>query len=211
MSPGSVVDHACFLQRNGYRLRTVSESVASTDPKSAALTFDDGYADNLEYAVPALAEIGVVGTIYVVTSAIGSDQPSWNQAALGNDRMLTALELAEVSAAGWEIGSHCNSHRRLPTLPEAQQREELKVSKARLEDLLAKPITSLSYPYGSYSDVTARLAEEVGYQNAVTTAKRGGGGTKFTIPRYSLGGYGLRAVKQNFKLKLAVARQRWRG
>jgi len=211
VAPQSVVGHARMLMKAGYRLATVSESVAGGETKCAALTFDDGYADNLEHALPALAEIGAVGTIYVVASEIGRNGPSWMADTSGRNRLLTAAELSELSASGWEIGSHCNTHSRLPTLSETDQREELRVSKERLEDLLARPVKSLSYPYGSYSEDTVRLAEELGYDNAVTTARRGGNGSRYAIVRLSLGGYGFRAVKQNTKLGLAIARRRWLG
>ena len=52
--------------------------------------------------------------------------------------------------------------------------------------------------------LTRRLAEEVGYTHAFTTAKRGGDGTPFALDRYSLGGYGLRSLRQLLKLRWAL-------
>lgn len=211
VSPESLVGHARILERAGYALDTVSNAINSANRKVAALSFDDGYRDNLANAIPALAEMGAVGTIYVVTSEIGRDGPSWIDNDDGRARLLTASELRDVSAAGWEIGSHCNTHQRLTNLSSDQQREELHVSKSTLEQLLGMPVQSLCYPYGVYSDVTLQLAEEVGYDNAVTTAKRGGKASRYAVSRYSLGGYGKRAIKQNAKLRFAIARRRWAG
>lgn len=168
--------------------------------RAAALTFDDGYADNLEHGVPALASEGAVGTVYVVVSQIGKGDGRFAGAA----RMLTLAELRDLQAAGWEIGSHTLTHPRLCDLDRASQRREIVDSKARLEDLIGTPVRSLAYPYGLYGETTLRLAEEAEYTHAVTTAKRGGSDSPFAIPRMSLGGYGLRALKQSLKLELRL-------
>lgn len=212
VAPETIVGYARYLRGAGYALRTVSQSMDESEGKAAALTFDDGYADNLQYALPALASVSAVATLYVVASEVGRDRPSWMAKAVpGADRLLTAAELVELQQAGWEIGSHCLTHARLPALRRDQQWEELRGSKARLEDMLGRPVVSLAYPYGEYSELTCELVEEAGYRNAVTTAKRGGGASPFTIVRQSMGGYGMRAAKQLLKLKLAVARQSWKG
>ncbi len=184
---------------------TASDAFQNASNQAAALTFDDGYADNLEVAVPLLQSCGVRGTIYVVADEIGRAKPSWSRQAVEQvDRLLTAAELRQLHQAGWEIGSHCCQHVRLAQLPESVQREELGRSKAMLEDLLGVSVLSLAYPYGEYSPVTERLAAELGYTHAFTTAKRGGSDSAFALKRYSLGGYGLRSVRQVLKLQWAL-------
>jgi len=210
VAPESLARHARILQKAGYRLLSATDAFASADPQVAALTFDDGYADNLEIALPALESLGAKGTIYVVAGEIGRAKPSWAKAAIAEtDRLLTAPELVRVRAAGWEIGSHCVNHVRLAALSEAAQREELHRSKAMLEDVLNHPVTSLAYPYGDFSAVTRRVAAAAGYTHAFTTAKRGGDGTAFALERYSLGGYGFRSFRQILKLRFALLRRLW--
>lgn len=43
----------------------------------AALTFDDGYRDNIEYAAPLLAEARIVGTFFAIADLVGSRLAPW--------------------------------------------------------------------------------------------------------------------------------------
>jgi len=43
-----------------------------------AITFDDGYVDNLEQALPALQHFAAPATLFVATSWIGSSMPFWS-------------------------------------------------------------------------------------------------------------------------------------
>ena len=42
-----------------------------------AVTFDDGYRDNLVNAKPVLARYGVPGTVFLTTGSVGQEQPYW--------------------------------------------------------------------------------------------------------------------------------------
>jgi peptidoglycan/xylan/chitin deacetylase (PgdA/CDA1 family) len=47
-------------------------------PRNAlAITFDDGYRDNLTHAAPILARYGLAATVFLVTGAIASGEPIW--------------------------------------------------------------------------------------------------------------------------------------
>jgi peptidoglycan/xylan/chitin deacetylase (PgdA/CDA1 family) len=50
---------------------------AGVAPRSVALTFDDGYADNLYQAAPLLERHGVPATVYVATGFTGADREFW--------------------------------------------------------------------------------------------------------------------------------------
>jgi peptidoglycan/xylan/chitin deacetylase (PgdA/CDA1 family) len=72
-----------------------------------------------------------------------------------------ARRLAE---AGMVVGSHCLTHRFLPTLSEEEQRHELVASKAELERQLGRPVNAVAYPSGKRTALTRRLAQEAGYR-----------------------------------------------
>ncbi len=86
---------------------------------------------------------------------------------MGRELFISWDEIRQMRAAGMVIGSHTHSHRILRPLPEADQRDELAVSKARLEAELGQPVETIAYPDGSrqaVSELTKRLARAVGYR-----------------------------------------------
>jgi hypothetical protein len=64
-----------LLRRLGLRGVPLAELVAAQDRGQAAglvgLTFDDGYTDFLDHAVPVLARHGMTATLYVVAGLLG--------------------------------------------------------------------------------------------------------------------------------------------
>jgi peptidoglycan/xylan/chitin deacetylase (PgdA/CDA1 family) len=73
--------HVAFVART-YAVFTVEELVErsqrGTLPRNAlAITFDDGYRDNLTHAAPILARYGLAATVFLVTGAIGGGEALW--------------------------------------------------------------------------------------------------------------------------------------
>jgi peptidoglycan/xylan/chitin deacetylase (PgdA/CDA1 family) len=116
------------------------------------VTFDDGFADYADVALPVLRRHGVPGTLFVTTG--------W----LGRPGMLSGSALAGLPDT--EIGGHTISHPHLDTLGETRARREIAGCRAALEDLLAAPVTSFAYPHGSHRTRTRRLVEAAGYRTA---------------------------------------------
>ena len=53
-----------------------------------------------------------------------------------------------TQTAAFTIGSHTHSHRKLATLDNDAQRDELARSKQILQAKLRRPVKALAYPYG---------------------------------------------------------------
>lgn len=160
-----------FLQAEGYDTPTVSQVMAQPDSyrgRTAVITFDDGYVDNIE-AASALQRRGMHATWYVVSGSIGR-APDWPFDGRPAGRLMNPAELRDLHQAGMEIGSHSRSHPRLTELdPQTQQREVVQ-SKADLEDLLGTEVQSFAYPYGAFDDACATAVRQAGYRHACTTA-----------------------------------------
>ena len=90
-----------------------------------------------------------------------------------------------------EIGAHTVTHPKLASQPLTIQQAEVRQSKAWLEELLNRPITNFSYPYGGrdhYSAKTVQAVRAAGFSRACTTAARHVDmrDTLYELPRFNI-------------------------
>lgn len=85
-----------------------------------------------------------------------------------SDRMMTPDQVAALAARGHEIASHSATHPLLPQLSDEELDRELRDSRAALETLAGREITSLAYPNGDHDDRVVAAARAAGYRGAVT-------------------------------------------
>jgi len=101
--------------RERYEPLALSDWIGRTTPPDRAsfiVTFDDGWADNLEYAFPVLRELGIPATIFLATGAVHDRVPFWWQLPdLADDEIerlkhepphLLEARLAADPAATWQ-------------------------------------------------------------------------------------------------------------
>ena len=132
------------------------------------LTFDDGYADLIEEALPIMIEQGFSATVFVTTGWLGG--AARHAAGTPPDRMLSWGQLAELSSVGVEVAAHSHSHPQLDQISEPSLWVELASSRRLLEDRLGHPVSSLAYPYGYSSKRVRAVAREIGYRQAAVVA-----------------------------------------
>lgn len=121
------------------------------------VTFDDGYRDTLTVAAPMLAERAFPFTVFVT--------PGFTRS--GDKRYLSVPELRELATMpGASIGAHGNSHCRLTECNDVQLAGELAESRAWLEDVLARPIATMSYPHGAVDERVRAAVAAAGYEFA---------------------------------------------
>lgn len=122
------------------------------------LTFDDGYADVAEYALPILRRYGFGAAVYIVTGQIGGTN-AWDKArGSGTHRLMTAEQIRRWAGEGIEFGAHSRTHPNLTTLTAEQLSEEVLGSRDDLERLLGTRPLSFAYPYGRYNDLVRNCA-----------------------------------------------------
>jgi peptidoglycan/xylan/chitin deacetylase (PgdA/CDA1 family) len=174
--PKRLAEQLGALAAAGYRLVGLSEALdllaaGSTDPV-VAVTFDDGYRDFLTEGVPALDATGAGATLYASVGHLGGHADWLGRSAADFGPMLTWSELAEVAAAGVEIGSHGLIHHPLDVLPPAQLREEIIRSRDELEQRLQRPVRSFAYPHGYNTRRVRDAVAEAGHDNATEVGRR---------------------------------------
>lgn len=76
VSPIKFRQQMMYLKKN-YQIVRFEEDWTTLDSDAVVVTFDDGYLDNLEYAVPVLEELEVPATIFVSTGTLNQDRELW--------------------------------------------------------------------------------------------------------------------------------------
>jgi peptidoglycan/xylan/chitin deacetylase (PgdA/CDA1 family) len=189
--PDAFAAQLAHLQAGGYTTVTMSALAAALAGRGelpgrpVVLTFDDGFADFHETALPLLQRYGFTATVFVTTGWVEDAGPAVRPRPA---RMLSWQQVLEVAAAGVEIGAHSHTHPELDQLRAPQLERELRDSKTLLEDRLGAPVPALAYPFG-YSNARVRqAARAAGYQHAcaVGNAIAGPAGDPFTVPRLTV-------------------------
>ena len=137
----------------------------------AAITFDDGYRDFAELAVPRLARRGLHATLFVPAGHVGGSN-TWDAGNAAPRTILDASGLRALDSQTVEIGAHGLSHCRLAGLSRDALRAETHDARLRLEDACGRALRFFAYPYGQLDDFD-RAAEaavaDAGFEAACST------------------------------------------
>lgn len=174
-----------YLKDNGYSViscKSLIEYVdngASLPDKAAILTFDDGYLNNMTYALPLLEEFGYSGLFSVVGDYTVFDKKGGKG---GGDFVYFGWDdIAEVAKnTNVEIGLHSYSmHNTRPRLGVAQLKSEsddeykqvFSDDTQKLVDKLGElGVTSniYAYPYGKYTKISESVLKDKGVAMTLT-------------------------------------------
>lgn len=157
VSPERFERHVRWLARRGYTGICPSDWVRwrregkGLPIKPVLLTFDDGYADLVEYALPVLRRYGFGAAVYMVTGQLGGTN-AWDEArGSGTLHLMTADQIRFWATQGIEFGAHSRTHADLTTLSASELSEEVVGSGKDLESILAARVVSFAYPYGFHN------------------------------------------------------------
>jgi peptidoglycan/xylan/chitin deacetylase (PgdA/CDA1 family) len=181
--PTGVFDEQMALLRDlGYRvvdLDAVLAHYAERAPlpdKAVLITFDDGYRDNLQNALPILQRYGYPAVLFVPIGYVSNSLPLPHEEPLATrgvlNRTLDWKELAGLERERVRIESHGIGHRPLADLEVDEAAREIVLSKLRLEERLGRPVRAFAYVKGSeahYRLVHLSLLKQAGYDVAFTS------------------------------------------
>jgi glycosyltransferase involved in cell wall biosynthesis/peptidoglycan/xylan/chitin deacetylase (PgdA/CDA1 family) len=148
-------------------------------PKNAfAVTFDDGYENNLLNAVPVLEELNVPATVFLATAFLDSDRPfpfdNWAEAGStrvspSSWRPLTTRQCHQLADHPLiEIGAHTHTHGAFSDSVD-DFRDDLAKSVEILEDRFHISRPTFSFPFGVANRHMTDVAKQTGVACALTT------------------------------------------
>jgi peptidoglycan/xylan/chitin deacetylase (PgdA/CDA1 family) len=165
VAPADFADQMACLADMGFRGISLRDAVAHRDASgrwpdhSVVLTFDDGYASVHEHGLAILARRNFSATMFVVSGFVGG-RNNWASppAGLGIRATVTWEQVAEMAAAGVDIGAHTRTHPDLRRLCEAEVEHEMATSRAEIESHMPHRVESFAYPFGGIDAVASRVA-----------------------------------------------------
>jgi len=156
------------LRRLGGRGVSVAELIAARrrggGHRLVGLTFDDGYADFVEHALPALQRYRFTATVFVLAGRLGGDN-AWDPDG-PRKPLMTSDQLRHVAAAGMEIGSHGLRHVSLPSVDGEDLSAEVQESRRMLQDITGQNVGGFCYPYGHLDSRAVREVQAARYDYA---------------------------------------------
>ncbi|RCS24569.1 polysaccharide deacetylase family protein [Phyllobacterium salinisoli] len=165
-----------WLRRLGYQGLSLHDAIPYIEGrksgKVAVITFDDGFSNVYENALPVLQEYGFTATNFFVANQIGG-QNAWDiPLGVAPASCMSASQIREWAALGHEVGSHTLDHVRLPDVPAEEARRQIVQARDILQDITGAPVTSFAYPYGDENARLRTIVREAGYHHATTTERR---------------------------------------
>jgi len=161
-----------FLAREGYRVVDIERAVAmlasgDTYERVIGLSFDDGYRDVAENALPILAKHGFTATVFVVTGVVdGEASFTWYDL---QPPVLSWDEIEELDGQGvLSFEAHSVTHPNFLALDASELRDEVVTSKLVLERHLGRQSLVFCYPAGLFGAREQEAVTKAGFRIAVT-------------------------------------------
>lgn len=152
-----------IIQQRGWKFVSLADYTAALlagtakSHRLAAITFDDGWLDNWEFAVPVLAEMKLPATVFVVSSEMAN---------VSVDRRMTAAQVRQLAGYGIAVGAHSRTHPRLTSLNASDLHTEVYGSRCDLQDLTGTAVQFFAYPGGRFNRSVVDAVQAAGYAAA---------------------------------------------
>ena len=156
-----------FLNKSGFKTISFDE-IDRNKKKQIIITFDDGYKDVGQFALPILKKYNFKATCFLVSNLIGKKN-SWDSLRddfISKDLMNTD-DINEWISNGMFIGSHSHNHKDLTKLNKIDLENDLDFSKKTLEDKFGQSVDNFCYPFGKVNKSVYNVVEKK-FKRAVT-------------------------------------------
>jgi len=167
LAPEKFAAQMAFLASRGQTVVSLDElmerrEVASGDISACcAITFDDGYEDNVTTAYPILQRYDFPSYWFVASDLVDGVWPTEHGVSVPGISSRSLRRLVEEGIVG--VGSHGKSHRDFRFLSEEELVSEIDGSRLALEKFTGETPRFLSYPFGSFDERAIALVKRAGY------------------------------------------------
>jgi peptidoglycan/xylan/chitin deacetylase (PgdA/CDA1 family) len=174
-SPTVFRNHMQQLAAGGYEAISLASTLQDApshlrNGHPVAITFDDGYSDFYDEALPVLIGLKFKATMFMVT-----DFTSHKRLVKEGKQYMSWAEVRELPRYGVTIGSHTVSHGKLHLMSRMCIEEEVRRSKEILEDKIGVPVTWFSCPFAfpehdrTFTQHLRECLQRHGYEAGVST------------------------------------------
>lgn len=184
VTPDRFAEQMAWLKGQGWRgvgIGTLVDAMrVGREHGLVGITFDDGYVNVLENALPELLRHDFTATMFIVSDRLGGTN-EWDEGPVW--QLMSAGQVAEVAAAGMEIGSHTATHVPLRGIGVDQLTAEVSGSRSTLTELMGHPIRGFAYPWGKNDAAARSEVRNAGYEYACAVETPIGDLGITTLPR----------------------------
>jgi peptidoglycan/xylan/chitin deacetylase (PgdA/CDA1 family) len=208
ITPAAFKKQMYWLYENNFKTVTFQQIYNNgiIPEKPIIISFDDTYKSVFDHAFPIMKEYDYNGVLFVISDFIGKIN-QWEAYPIQRKHLHAAKnEITEMQRAGFEIGSHCKSHKFLPYLKRKDIEAELLESKQVLEKIFNIKVLTCCYPFGGYNEKIISITDSAGYKFGVGNLKltKKINRSKFSLQRrsiYSIEPISLFTKKVNYPIK----------
>jgi peptidoglycan/xylan/chitin deacetylase (PgdA/CDA1 family) len=149
----------------------LAERIAAGQPfpsNTVAIHFDDCYRDILTHAKPVLTALKFPASVFVSSGFVGTErQFPHDERSPWVFENLHKRDVCELATSGFEVGSHTVNHVDLAQCGDETVFAELLESKRDLEEVVGRPVTLFSLPFGQEANTrpgVEELVRKAGYR-----------------------------------------------
>ncbi|MFN0109141.1 MAG: polysaccharide deacetylase family protein [Blastocatellia bacterium] len=201
IAPQIFADQMKALADSGFRGISMREAIAYHAARGqwpeacAVVTFDDGFANFYEAAMPELTRHHFSATVFVISGHVeGVNDWDAPPSGLGTQRMMNWQQVRELSEQGIEIGAHTRTHPDLRRLSATDIENEIVGSCFELSDRTGQAVESFAYPYGCLNQAVEEVARHAAHSACTTELRRANGEPLHLLPRVDM--YYLQSASQ---------------
>ena len=131
----------------------------------AGVTFDDGFENFIDTALPEMAKRNIPSTVFIIADAVGKAFGPQGK----SENVMSVEQIRSLPANLVTIGSHTSSHPFLPLLLGEDSRREIVRSRSQIEEMIDRKVLLFSFPFGGYDQKLVSICRDAGYQRVFTT------------------------------------------